>query len=108
MTSFMKIVIGISLAGLLISYIFAFIRLCKGPTLADRVISLDLIAFITIGFIGIYSIVSNQKAFMDIAITLALVAFLSTVAFARFIYKREDKSALSTEHLDTNSHQEKS
>ncbi|WP_422447937.1 MULTISPECIES: cation:proton antiporter [unclassified Endozoicomonas] len=73
--------------GLLASLVLAFIRLCKGPSLADRVIALDLIAFITIGFIGVFTIYSNATAFMDIAITLALVAFLSTIAFARFIMR---------------------
>lgn len=70
---------------LLASFALALIRLYKGPTLADRVVALDLIAFITIGFIGVYTIFSQETTFMDIAITLALVAFLSTVAFARFI-----------------------
>ncbi|USE39590.1 cation:proton antiporter [Endozoicomonas sp. SCSIO W0465] len=74
-------------AGLLASLALAFIRLCRGPSLADRVIALDLIAFITIGFIGVFTIYSNATAFMDIAITLALVAFLSTIAFARFIMR---------------------
>lgn len=77
---------------LLASFALAFLRLCKGPTLADRVVALDLIAFITIGFIGVYAIFSQEKAFLDIAITLALVAFLSTVAFARFILKGSIKT----------------
>lgn len=89
MTNVMDVGIGIAFAGLLASFALAFIRLCKGPTLADRVVALDLIAFISIGFIGVFTIFSNTPAFMDIAITLALVAFLSTIAFARFIMSAE-------------------
>ncbi|CAA0092003.1 Na(+)/H(+) antiporter subunit F [BD1-7 clade bacterium] len=97
MTELMIVTLNIAFAGLLTSFALAFIRLCKGPTLADRVIALDLIAFIVIGFIGTYSIFSGQIAFMDIAITLALVAFLSTIAFARFILKSSD---FKVSHID--------
>lgn len=85
MTDILAWSINLSFGGLFASFAIAFIRLCKGPTLADRVVALDLIAFITIGFIAVFTIFSNQATFMDIAITLAVVAFLSTIAFARFI-----------------------
>jgi len=84
--------INLAYGGLLLSFILAFIRLAIGPTFADRVVALDLIAFLTIGFVAVYTIESQQKAFLDIAITLALVAFLSTVAFARFIFKANEMS----------------
>lgn len=87
MTDIMDFATHFAFVGLLASLALAFIRLCKGPSLADRVIALDLIAFITIGFIGVFTIYSNATAFMDIAITLALVAFLSTIAFARFMMR---------------------
>ena len=85
MSDVLQFAIKFAFLGLLASFAIAFLRLYKGPTLADRVVALDLIAFITIGFIGVYTILSQEAAFLDIAITLALVAFLSTVAFARFI-----------------------
>ncbi len=91
MTELLSVAINIAFAGLLASLALAFIRLCKGPTLADRVVALDLIAFLTMGLIGVLTIFSGVVAFMDIAITMALVAFLSTVAFARFILLRQTK-----------------
>lgn len=80
-------------AGIMLSYFLAFIRLVKGPTLADRVVSLDLISFLAIGLIVVYAIDRRNVEFLDIAIALALVAFLATIAFARFIMHRyEDKN----------------
>ncbi|MCG9677623.1 monovalent cation/H+ antiporter complex subunit F [Vibrio sp. Isolate24] len=76
--------------GLLLSVVMAFIRLILGPTLADRVVALDLIAFITIGFIAVYTLDSGQASLLDVAITLGLVAFLGTIAFARLIFKRKE------------------
>ncbi|WP_437922261.1 monovalent cation/H+ antiporter complex subunit F [Sphingobacterium sp. LRF_L2] len=75
---------------LAISVMLVFIRLFKGPTVVDRVISLDLIITIGIGIITVYSIRSNQQIFLDVAIILALIAFLGTIAFAYYIEKQKD------------------
>ncbi len=87
----------LSFFSLIVGFIFCLIRLVLGPTLADRVVAIDLIAFLTIGFIGVYSINVNEPAFMDIAITLALVAFLGTIAFARLIMKSNLDKDVDTE-----------
>ncbi|QXO18583.1 MULTISPECIES: cation:proton antiporter [Vibrio] len=89
MTDWLVLSINIAYAGLLVSILFAFIRLILGPTLADRVVALDLISFTTIGFVTVYTLDSGQQALLDIAITLGLVAFLGTVAFARLIIKQK-------------------
>ena len=78
---------------LLFSIVMAFIRLILGPTLADRVIALDLLAFITVGFIAVYTLDSGQQSLLDVAITLGLVAFLGTIAFARLIFKRKGEAS---------------
>ncbi len=65
------------------------IRFIKGPTIVDRIIALDLIVTIGIGIIGIYSIIYDQPNFLDIALILALIAFLGTVAFTSYIEKRD-------------------
>ncbi|WP_437114637.1 cation:proton antiporter [Vibrio coralliilyticus] len=83
----------IAYIGLLLSVVMAFIRLILGPTLADRVIALDLIAFITVGFIAVYTLDSGQQSLLDVAITLGLVAFLGTIAFARLIFKRKGEAS---------------
>ncbi|AIS58138.1 cation:proton antiporter [Vibrio coralliilyticus] len=83
----------IAYTGLLLGVVMAFIRLILGPTLADRVIALDLIAFITVGFIAVYALDSGQQSLLDVAITLGLVAFLGTIAFARLIFKRKGEAS---------------
>lgn len=81
-----------------VALVLAFIRLVRGPNLPDRVVALDLIAYLAIGFIATYTIVSEQQAFLDAAITLALVAFLGTVAFARYIERVNDPQDVPTHH----------
>ncbi len=76
------------ISGMLIAAILlAFFRLARGPSLPDRAIALDLISTIVIGLIGVFAVSTNESLFLDLAVALALIAFLATVAFARFISK---------------------
>jgi multicomponent Na+:H+ antiporter subunit F len=81
---FQTVITGVYIA-LSLSLVLAFIRLLKGPSLPDRVVALDLIAYIVICFIASYTIATGKSAFLDAAIVLALIAFLGTTAFARYV-----------------------
>ena len=78
----------ISLGIVMLSILLAFLRTVKGPTLSDRVVALDLTVNIFISFIAIYSLIENEPIYMDVVIALALIIFLSTVAFAQFIERQ--------------------
>jgi len=79
----------IILSGLSLAMLLALVRLVRGPSLADRVVALDLMASLAIGFMAIYAVGTEQPVFLDAAVVLALIAFLGTVAFARFIEEGE-------------------
>ena len=70
-----------------LSMIIVLARLIKGPQIVDRVIALDLLITIGVGFIAVFSIITNNYNFLDVAMILALIAFLSMVAFAYYLYK---------------------
>ncbi len=70
---------------LTVSLLLAFIRLARGPSLPDRVVALELIAAIVVGIIGVHAIDTGVASFLDIAIVLALTAFLAAIGFARFL-----------------------
>lgn len=72
-----------------LSTIFVFIRFLRGPNIADRVVSSDLMVTIGIGAIAVYSILTGQATFLDIAMVVALIGFLSTVAFSYYLEKRK-------------------
>lgn len=71
------------------AFFLAFIRLVRGPSLPDRVVALDLMATLAVGYMAVYAVDTGQAMFLDVAVVLALIAFLGTVAFARFIEKGE-------------------
>ncbi len=68
--------------------VLSFARLMRGPSLPDRVVALDLIAVIAVGMITVYAIDLDQRVFLDAAIVVALITFLGTVAFARYLERR--------------------
>ncbi|NBB84228.1 MAG: pH regulation protein F [Alphaproteobacteria bacterium] len=84
---------------ILIGFAFALFRVMRGPTLADRVVALDLVTLLAVAFLGVFAIISDVGAFLDVAITLALVGFLATLAFARYAEKRAAR-ADADENID--------
>lgn len=67
------------------SLLLAFVRLSKGPSLPDRVVALELIATLVAAIVGAHAIDTGVASFLDIAIVLALTAFLAAIGFARFL-----------------------
>jgi multicomponent Na+:H+ antiporter subunit F len=72
---------------LLISIILALVRLIKGPDAADRIVALDLMSMLIVAFLATQSIYAGETSFLDVAIAYALIAFLGTVALARFLMR---------------------
>ena len=62
-----------------------FIRLAKGPTLPDRVIAIDLIGVLLVCLLVLMAGATAQQAFLDVAMVVALISFVGTVAYAQYI-----------------------
>jgi len=80
-----EVALTLSAAMVSIAVVISFLRLVWGPSLPDRVVALDLIAIEVVAAVAIYEIATEQPVLLDAAIVLALVAFLGTVAFARYV-----------------------
>ena len=65
----------------------------RGPTLADRILALDTMTTLAIGFIAVIAIRTGITLYLDVAIAIGLVGFLSTVALARYMLQRARPSA---------------
>jgi multicomponent Na+:H+ antiporter subunit F len=84
----LAISLNIAFVLVMLGVVLAFVRLIIGPSLPDRVVALDMMTVLIVSFCGVYAIVSGETAFVDVAIVLALVGFLATVALARFVERR--------------------
>lgn len=85
---FLDLASMISLVILGLALIVSVVRIVIGPSLADRVLALDLMTVIAMGFIGAIAIRTGLMLYLDIAVALALLGFLATVALARYILRR--------------------
>ncbi|SHE56086.1 multicomponent Na+:H+ antiporter subunit F [Modicisalibacter ilicicola DSM 19980] len=81
----MSIVILLSLAVMALALCLAFVRLFRGPSLPDRVVALELFSSILVGFIGVIAIATDVPSLLDVSIVMALMAFMATIGFARFL-----------------------
>jgi multicomponent Na+:H+ antiporter subunit F len=75
------VVVGLAMAA-------SVVRLVRGPTLPDRVVALDLLGTLSAGAIALYSIITGESTFLPVAIVMALVMFVGTVAFALYLERR--------------------
>lgn len=72
-----------------VAILLTFARLVRGPSLSDRVVAMDLLMLLGVGLILVYAIIKDQAIFIDVALVVALVSFLGTVAFAYYLEQRE-------------------
>ena len=79
----------------------AFLRLSLGPTMPDRVVALDKMTVSIVAFCALAAIWSQDAAFLDVALVLALVGFLATVALARFA----ERATVRRKQQQENSHE---
>ncbi|MFB2550983.1 cation:proton antiporter [Ensifer soli] len=82
--------VAVALVVLSGAFLVTVLRILRGPTLADRVLGLDMLAGVAIGFIALLAMKTGFDLYIDIALGLGLVGFLATVALARLILARAE------------------
>ena len=72
---------------IVLSIVALVYRLVKGPTPSDRVVALDAIGVALICLVGLFSMLIDTSFFLDIILLLAILSFIGTIAFSKFIEK---------------------
>tara|TARA_A100001015_G_C14333274_1_gene460173 strand:- start:13 stop:315 length:303 start_codon:yes stop_codon:yes gene_type:complete len=86
----------ISLVVLLVSVIILLYRVQLGPTLYDRVISVNSIGTVAVLIIGVVGFLTERPDFLDVALLYALINFIGTIAVLKFFrYKMVDSETSS-------------
>lgn len=70
---------------LLFSCVLCLYRILKGPTSADRAVTIDMLGILIVGFCAILGISTGRGWYIDIAIAWALQSFIATLALAKFL-----------------------
>jgi multicomponent Na+:H+ antiporter subunit F len=73
---------------LLLCGLFCLWRILRGPTAADRIVAIDILGIMILGFCAILGIPTGRDWYIDIGIAWALQSFISTLALAKYLEGR--------------------
>ena len=79
----------VSLILILVSMLGLMYRVFKGPSIPDRLIALDGIGIMIISATAILSIIFDTEFFIEVILLVAIISFIGTVSFSKFIEKGE-------------------
>lgn len=79
----------IALVLLALAMIGLIYRLIKGPTTPDRVVALDAMGVNLVSITAVLSMLLDSHNYLDIILLIGILAFIGTVAFAKFLEKGE-------------------
>lgn len=68
-----------------IALLVCLLRLIKGPTTADRVVSFDATSARVMCIVGVMSVIMGTVSFLDSIMLIAIISFVSSVSISRFI-----------------------
>jgi multicomponent Na+:H+ antiporter subunit F len=88
-SNFEHMMMILSFSALLVALVITLFRLMRGPSSSDRIIALDLVASVVMGFILLYSVLVKKEIYVDIAIVISLISFIGTISIS--IYLRHKK-----------------
>jgi len=62
-------------------------RVVKAPGVPDRILALDTMVINFIAILVLYGIIEGTAVYFEVSILIAMVGFISTVAYARFMLR---------------------
>ncbi|MGB0768261.1 MAG: monovalent cation/H+ antiporter complex subunit F [Phycisphaeraceae bacterium] len=92
--------VGVGL--LVLGILLCLYRMIKGPHLADRVLAGDTVAMLVAGLVVVLAIKYDSALFYDAALVVAILGFVSTVAFAQYIGARRKYADDPADPADNN------
>ena len=75
-------------AGLLACCAMCLYRIGRGPTAPDRMVAIDVLGTVVVGFVGLLTAVTGKEYLLDVAIVWGLISFVGTLALAKYLVGR--------------------
>jgi multicomponent Na+:H+ antiporter subunit F len=76
---------GTIAAAVLVSMALAIFRSIKGPTVYDRILSVNAFGTLTVVLISVYGFLTGRPEFLDLALVYALINFIATIAVSKYV-----------------------
>jgi multicomponent K+:H+ antiporter subunit F len=86
-TQFLNIALAITFVALALGQVMSMVRLVLGPTSGDRILALDTMVINALGLVIVLGIHQGAQIYFEVALLIAMLGFVSTVAMARFILR---------------------
>ena len=86
-TDLLNIAMIITFVVLALGQLLSMVRLVIGPTAGDRILALDTMVVNAIGLIVLLGIAQGTAIYFEAALIIAMLGFVSTVAYARFVLR---------------------
>jgi multicomponent K+:H+ antiporter subunit F len=77
--------IRIGLALLAVSFALAFVRMLRGPDIADRILALDTLYVNAAAMLVLYGLQLGVGRYYEAALLIAMLGFLTTVVLSKFL-----------------------
>ena len=74
---------------LLACAVLCLYRVLMGPTAPDRIVAVDILGIMIVGFCAILSIPTGRDWYIDIGIAWSLQSFIGTLALAKYLEGRD-------------------
>lgn len=62
-------------------------RMLRGPKVVDRILALDTMVINVIALLVLYGLAEGTAVYFEASMIIAMLGFVSTVAFARFLLR---------------------
>jgi len=85
--TFMNVALIIAFAALSVAQLISMVRLIIGPATGDRILALDTMVINALGLIVLLGIAQGTRIYFEPALLVAMLGFVSTVAYARFVLR---------------------
>ncbi|MCK4329703.1 cation:proton antiporter [candidate division WOR-3 bacterium] len=74
---------------ILISLCFlCLIRIALGPTLADRMVAIDILGVLVVGVCALLAVKLEREFLIDISLAWVFLSFIGTIALAKYLEKK--------------------
>ncbi|MGM0583152.1 MAG: K+/H+ antiporter subunit F [Pseudomonadota bacterium] len=70
-----------------LALLFNLWRIVQAPGVGDRILALDTMVINSLGALILYGMLKGTAVYFEAAILIAMVGFVSTVAYARFLLR---------------------
>ena len=89
MATLLELSVGYALVCVLVAMVFCAVRLLRGPSAHDRVLALDTLWICGMLLALVLGIRHGTQVYFEVAMLIALVGFVSTVAMTKFLMRGE-------------------